>query len=646
MIVQNIVLNVLSTFVQSMAQLPSWVNFPMVQRAEWLNSLLVELWPHVDALTWKLMQEKVQPMAKEILAEYHLTGFRFQRVELGQQPPRVEGVTVDGVATNKVLMDLDIVYHGDARVQISVSCQLSAVSCQLSAGVSDLKLKGKLRVVMNLIDNLPFIGSVELMFLRPPELDFDLEGAANFLDLPGLSGMLRQVIFETLNAQMVYPNRISIILSDAVPPEKMLLPIPSGVLKLEVIEAKHLPQSDFGGFLQIDPYCIISFGSTTKKTKKGSGSHPTWNETFEFPIAVSEGQTVEIDIYDSDSLSEDEFLGHASIDVESAQKSKIQDLWIELENNGTFHIKTTWFELSDKMGTNTLLYGSKVLSLFIGNVSVSSNNRVKSTKVNVEIDKELLTSKTVGHSDENNLFLFNEGFLTMIDGKTQEFVVKLIDTEEEAKFGELTFNIKDLLQQQKYEQPYRTFKIVNQKVEVSIYLTFNLKLLVLPEEKTIKNATNSLQKMKESSFKPKIIERSNTRRTLPVLSRSLVASRSTMACSNNASNGQSLEALISSLHNQQLSRSGRSIVPPKPPRLDASKSGSLDGQGKKKLLSLNENLDSFRHIDSVDDSINMDDTEDAADTEALEEMTGDSSPTRMKERVTGGLRKISKKLSK
>ena len=48
-------------------------------------------------------------------------------------------------------------------------------------------------------------------------------------------------------------------------------------------------------------------------------------------------------------------------------------------------------------------------------------------------------------------------------------------------------------------------------------------------------------------------------------------------------------------------------------RLDTSKSGSLDGQGRKKLLSLNENLDSFRHIDSVEESINV--VEDVADQE-------------------------------
>ena len=368
-------------------------------------------------------------------------------------------MTVDGVGTNKVIMDLDIAYHGDARVQISVM--------KVSAGASDLKLKGKLRVVMNLIDDLPFIGSIELMFLRPPELDFDLEGAANFLDLPGLSGMLRQVVSETLNAQLVYPNRINIIISESVPPEKMLLPSPVGVLKLEVIEAKHLPQTDFGGFLQIDPYCVISFGSITMKTKKGSGSNPTWNETFEFPIAIPERQTVEIAIYDSDSLSEDEFLGQVLIDVEAAQKGKIQDFWMDLENNGRFHIKTTWCELSDKIGPNTLLYGSKVLSLFIGNVSVSSNKSLESKQlqVKVEIGNETLTSKTVGNVEESNEFMINEGFLTMMDGNTKEFVIKVINTEEDGKLGQLSFSIKDLYQTQHFEEPYGSFKMGNnQKV--------------------------------------------------------------------------------------------------------------------------------------------------------------------------------------
>ena len=363
-------------------------------------------------------------------------------------------------------MDMDIVYHGDARVQISVM--------KISAGVSDLQLKGKLRVVLNLVNEIPLIGSIEIMFLQPPELDFDLEGAANFLDLPGLSGMLRQVISETLKAQMVYPSRISIITTESVSPEKMLLPKPIGVLKLVIVEASNLPQTDFGGFFQIDPYCIVNFGSMTQKTKKGSGSHPSWNEAFEFPIAIAERQTVGIDIYDSDSLSEDEFLGHVMVDVENAQKAKFQDLWIELNNSGKIHIKTTWYETGEKLDSNT--ESSQVLSVFVGNALIRSNKCLanKVIKVQIEAENNSISSKTIAKEEEGEKFAVNEGFMTMLGKNAKEFVIKVIDTEDDAKMGEITFNIKDLNHLNNFEEPFGTFDMGNQKVNLEIKVIIRL----------------------------------------------------------------------------------------------------------------------------------------------------------------------------
>ena len=46
-----------------------------------------------------------------------------------------------------------------------------------------------------------------------------------------------------------------------------------------------------------------------------------------------------------------------------------------------------------------------------------------------------------------------------------------------------------------------------------------------------------------------------------------------------------------------------------------SKAGSLDGQEQKKLLSLNENLDRYRHIDSVEETLNMEGCEDLTEQE-------------------------------
>ena len=77
----------------------------------------------------------------------------------------------------------------------------------------------------------------------------------------------------------------------------------------------------------------------------------------------------------------------------------------------------------------------------------------------------------------------------MLDENTKEFTVKVIDTEEDVKLGQITFNIKDLYQLENFEEPFGSFNIGNQKViidetvfnthlsysqvGVSIELTFN-----------------------------------------------------------------------------------------------------------------------------------------------------------------------------
>ncbi len=88
--------------------LPSWVFFPdkasilykyilihvepvclpMQERAEWLNSILQQLWPNVGHYTRSLISTSVEPAVKGALEGYGLSGFKFERVVLGQIPPR------------------------------------------------------------------------------------------------------------------------------------------------------------------------------------------------------------------------------------------------------------------------------------------------------------------------------------------------------------------------------------------------------------------------------------------------------------------------------------------------------------------------------------------------------------------------------
>ena len=75
-------------------------------------------------------------------------------------------------------MDLDLVFASDCDIKFSLK--------KISAKIGDFSLRGLLRVVFKpLIRDVPLIGGVQVYFLTPPEIDFDLGGVANALDAPG-----------------------------------------------------------------------------------------------------------------------------------------------------------------------------------------------------------------------------------------------------------------------------------------------------------------------------------------------------------------------------------------------------------------------------------------------------------------------------
>ena len=65
-------------YIQSRIELPAWVQFPETERAEWLNSLVAEVWPRLGALAMRIMQDQVEPMVAEMLRDNlrNISGFR------------------------------------------------------------------------------------------------------------------------------------------------------------------------------------------------------------------------------------------------------------------------------------------------------------------------------------------------------------------------------------------------------------------------------------------------------------------------------------------------------------------------------------------------------------------------------------------
>lgn len=63
--------------------LPAWVFFPDVERCEWLNRILKQVWPNANHFTRNLIKQSVEPNVQKALAAYKLNGFKFDRMILG-----------------------------------------------------------------------------------------------------------------------------------------------------------------------------------------------------------------------------------------------------------------------------------------------------------------------------------------------------------------------------------------------------------------------------------------------------------------------------------------------------------------------------------------------------------------------------------
>ena len=102
----------------------------------------------------------------------------------------------------------------------------------IAAKVSDFGLRGMARIVLKpLISQIPLIGGVQVYFLKPPEIDYNLGGVANALEIPGVNKILEKIIIEQIKNFIVLPNKFSLPLVADIPMKTLKCPDSAGVLR-------------------------------------------------------------------------------------------------------------------------------------------------------------------------------------------------------------------------------------------------------------------------------------------------------------------------------------------------------------------------------------------------------------------------------
>ncbi|KAM3654734.1 extended synaptotagmin-1-like, partial [Ammospiza maritima maritima] len=262
-------------------ELPAWVSFPDVERAEWLNKVLAQAWPFLGQYLEKLLTDSVAPAIRA--SSPHLQSFTFTRVDLGQKPLRVLGVQAHpGTHKKQILLDLNISYVGDVQIDVEVK----KFFCK--AGVKGMQLHGVLRIILEpLLGDVPIVGALSMFFIRRPTLDINWTGMTNLLDIPGLSSMSDSMIMDSIASYLVLPNRLLVpLLPDLPEAARLRWPLPRGVLRVSLVAARALRSKDrfLGGLVQgrSDPYALLRVGTQAATSRViGDSLEPVWDEMYE-----------------------------------------------------------------------------------------------------------------------------------------------------------------------------------------------------------------------------------------------------------------------------------------------------------------------------------------------------------------------------
>ncbi|XP_046825814.1 extended synaptotagmin-1 isoform X1 [Vespa crabro] len=476
-----------------MDELPSWVYFPDFDRAEWLNRILYKVWPSINQYARELCKQTIEPSIVQKLADYKIKGFQFERLVLGRIPLKIYGIKVydKNTSRNEIILDADVMYAGDCDITFSVG--------NIKGGIKNFQLRGLMRVVMKpIISVIPIIGGVQVFFLNVPAINFNLVGVADVLDLPGFSETLRKTIIEQIAAIVVLPNKIVIPLSEQIPVETLKIPEPEGILRIHVIEAKHLMKKDIGmlGKGKSDPYAIINVGAQQFRTKTIDNTvNPQWDFWCEAMISSCIKQEAVVSLWDWDpsfpSMRFDDFLGRATIEVNRVKKKGILDTWVSLEQakHGMIHLRLTWLQLSKNVAdlqaalveTQELRVTSMSTAVLIIYIDSAKNlpyvrgNKQPDVYLEASVGGQIQRTNTILRSCDP---VWEQGFTFLVSNPESSIMhIKIIDEKTIMIIGEMSYKISLLIEKDNLEVGQQPYDLQMAETDSKLVLSMSLSIL-------------------------------------------------------------------------------------------------------------------------------------------------------------------------
>eukprot|EP00210_Caulerpa_lentillifera_P004032 g3847.t1 len=385
-----------------MKEVPYWLDFGGVERMQYFNRLIGELWRFYDAAICKQIVAMVEPLLMANKPMF-VKSIRFDKLTFGSAPFKTTHISVLKSEKDEVVLELGTRWDGSACVAIAIEIQGAG---RISPAVKRLNFFANVRLgLTRMVNRMPGFGAMLISLQAPPLVTFDIDcgGGIGELIEAWLIPFLKNDI---LGNSLVWPNRIVIPL---LPPE-VTGPLDNlklrtkGVLKVNVIEAKHLPKADIMG--KGDPFVLletVAFKPSRTKTIKNT-QNPKWEETHFLKVQEVD-QSLKVMVRDQESsvmgaltLQTSELQGQALIPIEDLPMGGTVDNWYDLgkedwgaiggpgDGCGQIHLQLTYYTLDSLRDGQFVHNATSTIPRGLVFVTIGSGNNLYSPDGNAPPD--------------------------------------------------------------------------------------------------------------------------------------------------------------------------------------------------------------------------------------------------------------------
>mmetsp|Transcript_46837 Transcript_46837/g.102392 ORF Transcript_46837/g.102392 Transcript_46837/m.102392 type:complete len:653 (+) Transcript_46837:3-1961(+) len=331
--------------------------------AQWLNGLVVALWPRIDAYISTMVTEKIAPSIDAALPSILKGAVKFGQVTIGKVAPQFGPLRTRKREEGTIVIDVGLNMSSDIDIQI--------IAAKVPIGIKEISFNGTFSIVMRpAAVKPPFFGGIEVYFVNTPDVDLKFTGAASVGDIGGIHGIIRDAIIDVLRKQIVLPARIAIDASpdDDVDITDIRCPDPLGMVVLTLASGSGLRADDVSLFSRAktsDPYVVMEVGNQTWRSPTQKKTvDPVWTKDNVKEMFVYEmGQDVAFAVYDEDFAGGDDLLGRSRVPAEKLILSHEMDvpLMYKGAKAGSLSVSASWLGLTRAQPTGVASASTRLL---------------------------------------------------------------------------------------------------------------------------------------------------------------------------------------------------------------------------------------------------------------------------------------------